>query len=82
MCRVLISLLLRLDQWSGIYEIGVPFIYTRLHENQHITKQVFKQENLDKYEFFEGNINSFIQVFKHLKSIRVKKTSRKRSEIK
>ena len=44
-------------------KIGVPFIYTRLYENQHITKQVFKQENLDKYEFFEGNINSFYSGF-------------------
>jgi UDP-2,4-diacetamido-2,4,6-trideoxy-beta-L-altropyranose hydrolase len=48
-------------------KVGVPFIYTRLFENQNITKQVFKQENLDKYEFFEGDRNSFIQAVEYLK---------------
>ena len=48
-------------------KIGVPFVYTRLVENQNITKQVFKQENLDKFEFFEQDLNSFLQAIEYLK---------------
>ena len=48
-------------------KVGVPFLYTRLFKNQNITKQVFKQENLDKFEFFEGDLNSFIRAVEYLK---------------
>ena len=48
-------------------KVGVPFLYTRLFENQNIIKQVFKQENLDKFEFFEGDLNSFIRAVEYLK---------------
>tara|TARA_Y100000591_G_C21796867_1_gene679832 strand:+ start:490 stop:1509 length:1020 start_codon:yes stop_codon:yes gene_type:complete len=48
-------------------KVGVPFVYTRLVENQNITKQVFKQENLDKFEFFEQDLNSFLQAIEYLK---------------
>lgn len=48
-------------------KVGVPFLYTRLFENQHITKQVFKEENLDKFEFFEQDLNSFLQAIDYLK---------------
>jgi UDP-2,4-diacetamido-2,4,6-trideoxy-beta-L-altropyranose hydrolase len=48
-------------------KVGVPFLYTRLFENQNITKQVFKQKNLDKFEFFEEDLNSFIQAVEYLK---------------
>ena len=48
-------------------KVGVPFVYTRLFENQNITKQVFKQRNMNKLEFFEGDLNSFIQAVEYLK---------------
>ena len=48
-------------------KVGVPFVYTRLVENQNITKQVFKEENLDKFEFFEQDLNSFLQAIDYLK---------------
>ncbi len=54
-------------------KVGVPFLYTRLFENQNITKNVFKQKKLDKFEFFEDNLNSFIQAVEHLKNISIKK---------